>query len=589
MPIKIMPPELASQIAAGEVIERPASVVKELLENSLDADATRISINIQDAGKKLIEIQDNGTGIQKEEISLAAERHSTSKLFSSEQLNQISTLGFRGEALASISSVSRMQIRSRTRDSNSGGFTIIEAGKKISSGSIGIPVGTIVTISDLFRNVPARLKFLKHERTERRWIQQTVERYALANPEIKVTLRMENRIAFQSSGNGDQREIIGMVFDVETARKLLDLISKDSDLSIKGFTSGTSITRSNRRSLNFYINGRPVQDSSISAAVMKAYQNTLMVNRYPICILFIQMPADQVDVNVHPTKAEVRFKNQDRIFTGIQSAVRRALLAHSPVPDMDLSPNWFPTSGENRSQDPTWQMLETSSRTSIISGETGMQDHEGFIGSSSGHQRDQAAFRGSGMRILKPVGQLAASYLVAEGPDGMYLIDQHAAHERILFEQFSLDQTASIPSQTLLQPETCDLNESDTQSLLEYMDSLDALGFHLEPFGERAFIIRAIPAMLGDLEPSRALRILLDDFEEDETPLQNHLREKLIARICKKASIKAGKVLSMEEQQALIDGLEACRAPRTCPHGRPTMIHLSVDLLEKQFGRKGAR
>ena len=346
MTIRLLRPEVASQIAAGEVVERPASVVKELLENSLDADANHIQISVEEAGQRLIEVADNGRGIPTEELSLAVERHATSKLIDAEQLFQITTLGFRGEALASIGSVSKMTLTSRPAAAESGTRLVVEAGRAGKIQEIGAPVGTVVRVENLFFNVPARLKFLKHPTTERRHIDNLVTRYALAYPSIRFQLMQESRPALQTSGNGDRREVLAALYGVDVARAMLEVIAKDDELSISGFISPTSLTRSNRREINFFVNGRPVQDAALTAALLRAYHTLLMVGRYPLAILFLEMPPEALDVNVHPTKAEVRFRQQDRIFSGVQQAVRRALLAYTPIPGSGDGA-WKPTALES--------------------------------------------------------------------------------------------------------------------------------------------------------------------------------------------------------------------------------------------------
>jgi len=585
MPIHILPPEVASQIAAGEVVERPASVVKELVENALDAGARYIQIAIEGAGQRMIEIADDGSGIPAIELPLAIERHATSKLSRSEDLFSIRTLGFRGEALASIGSVSRMTLTSRPPDSEIGMRLRVEAGQVFPTQPVGAPVGTVVRVEDLFYNLPARLKFLKSDTTERRLIDNLVTRYALAYPMARFHLLQEGRPALQTSGGGDRREILVALYGAEVARPMLEVLYEEQGLSVSGYISPVSVTRAHRRDIFFFINGRPVQDSALSAALLKSYHSLLMVGRYPMAVLFVQMSPESVDVNVHPTKAEVRFREPDRIFSGVQNAVRRALLAHSPVPGLGDALRWTPDSSQSPFQrpiDPAWDMLDEP-RPSF--GQPGPAESA----PAAPLQTTQPALPSGRMPLLRPIGQIANAYLVAEGPDGLYLIDQHAAHERVLFERFMALRQAGIPSQVLLQPVTVELPAGSTRLILDQLELLGQLGFQVESFGPGAFLVRAIPTLLAGSDPSAALRALVENFEEDETPLQAEQEARIIARVCKRAAVKAGKSLSPEEQRALLLELESCKSPRTCPHGRPTMIHLSVDLLERQFGRKGAR
>jgi len=595
MPIRILPPEVASQIAAGEVIERPASVVKELIENALDARAGYISVTTEGAGQRLIEISDDGCGIATSELPLALERHATSKLQDADDLFRISTLGFRGEALASIGSVSRMTITTRTADASQGARLHIDGGKSASVQPTGAPVGTLVRVENLFYNLPARLKFLKKDVTERRHIDDLVTRYALAYPNVRFQLEQEKRKALQTSGNGDRREVLAAMYGADTARQMLEVNSIHENLAVKGFISPTSLTRSNRRGILFFVNGRPVQDSSLSAALTRAYHTLLMTGRFPLAVLFLELPPETLDVNVHPAKAEVRFLEPGGIFSGVQSAVRRALLAHNPVPGIDGQLRWV-QGGPTWQGEPTWQTPYRDRESSW--GRPGtpidpfreLDRQEG--GGPGGVQPDveaQAAIPTDRIPLLRPVGQVANAYLVAEGPDGLYLIDQHAAHERVLFERFMAQRGADIASQTLLEAVTVELSPSNARLLAEQLPVLSKLGFHIEEFGPGAFQVRSIPNILEKVEPAAALLVLVEDFEEDETPLQSEIEAKIIARVCKRAAVKSGQTLSPQEQRALLLDLETCESPRTCPHGRPTMIHLSVDLLERQFGRRGAR
>ena len=583
MTIQLLPPEVASQIAAGEVVERPASVVKELIENALDAQASFISISIEGAGKRAIEISDDGTGISSEELSLAVERHATSKLQSADDLFHIVTLGFRGEALASIGSVARLTILSRQKGKDLGARLRVDGGIAQPVEPVGAPEGTLVKVEDLFYNVPARLKFLKTDTTERRQIDNLVTRYALAYPKVRFHLHQDGRAGLQTSGNGDRREVLAALYGVDIARQMLEVLAEEDGLNVSGFISPTSLTRTNRREINFFVNGRPVQDAALSAALLKAYHTLLMVGRYPMAVLFLELTPEAVDVNVHPTKAEVRFREPDRIFTGVQRAVRRALLAHTPIPGLENQIRWNPGAQwgtSTRQIDPAWEMSTDENRA---------------VDFGSGPTSDEivppptSTLPVSGVPLLRLVGQVATAYLVAEGPDGLYLVDQHAAHERVLFERFLTQRAGEIPSQSLLQPATVELPTASARLLDEQLPILSRLGFRVEAFGANTYLVRAVPTLLAGSNPASALRVLVEDFEEDETPLQAEVEERIIARVCKRAAVKAGQTLSQEEQQALLRDLEACQSPRTCPHGRPTMIHLSVDLLERQFGRRGAR
>jgi len=577
MPIHILSPEVASQIAAGEVVERPASVVKELVENALDAGARSTSISIEEAGRRLIEVADDGSGIPMDELALAVSRHATSKLASAKELFSISTLGFRGEALASIGSVSRLTITSRAADAEIGARIRVEGGQEGKVEQVGVPVGTVVQVENLFYNVPARLKFLKSDTTERRAIDTFVTRYALAYPDVRFKLTEGKKVILQTSGDGDRRAILATLYGVETAKQMLEVIAEDEGLKLSGFISPISVTRSNRREMTFFINGRWVQDIPLNAAITQAYHTMLMVGRYPLATLFLEVDPAAVDVNVHPAKAEVRFRDQNKAFSFVQRAVRRALLAYAPVPSVTPTTLWGNQPSEPQQEGLDWSMAQDAKQAETPG-----------ASSSSDNEAEQSAF--ANIPLLRLIGQIGATYLVAEGPDGLYLVDQHAAHERVLFEKLMLQyDKRDIPSQTLLEAESVTLPPAQATLLGEQLELLNRFGFQVEPFGPNTFQVRAMPTLFVGSDAASALRALVEDFEEDESPLQEELEARIAARVCKRMAVKAGQALADDEQRALLSDLENCDSPRTCPHGRPTMIHLSVDMLERQFGRKGAR
>jgi DNA mismatch repair protein MutL len=591
MPIRLLSSEVSSQIAAGEVVERPASVVKELIENSLDAGAKNITISIADAGRTLIEVADDGHGIPAAEMELAAARHATSKLVQSEDLFHIQTLGFRGEALASIGSVSRMILTSRVDTEKEGTRLRIEGGISGKVEKVGAPVGTAVRVEELFYNVPARLKFLKTDITEKRAIDALVTRYALAYPNVRFKLTDGKQVTLQTAGDGDRRAILAALYGVDVAKQMLEVMAQEESssgqgLSITGFISPTSLTRSNRKEITFFVNGRWVQEVALNSALLQAYHTLLMVGRYPLSVVFLEIAPDDVDVNVHPTKAEVRFKSQDKIFSFVQRSARKALLAYTPVHSVStqLWGTHTPTEFSSRQVGIDWSIAHDEELT-IDDGPLTVETH-----GPSSTVHGQESLPHSGVPLLRLIGQIGSTYIVAEGPDGLYLIDQHAAHERVLFEKLLAQHgSKSIPSQSLLTPEVITLPPGSAKALLSQLEFLNRFGFEVEEFGTNTFQVRAMPALFAGADPSTALRALVEDFEEDETPLQAEVEAKLAARVCKRMAVKGGQALTAQEQHALMTDLEACQSPRTCPHGRPTMIHLSVDMLEKQFGRKGPR
>ena len=561
MPIHALSDEVSSAIAAGEVVERPSSIVKELIENSLDAGATRVQVQIKDGGKTLIEVADNGSGIPQPEVELAVKRYSTSKVETLADLQSINTLGFRGEALASIGAVSRMVLSTRAEGEEVGTRLSVDAGLLGDAEKVGIPQGTVVQAKDLFFNVPVRRRFLKTDTTERNWISRLVTRYAMAYPNRRFELVSEGRTKLQTTGNGDSLEVLAEIYGLDIAQQMIPVAKASSEgIIVSGFAGAPFISRSNRREITLFVNGRWIQDVSLGSAVTQAYHTFLMVGRFPIALIFVEAPPEVVDVNVHPAKSEVRLEDPGLVFSIVQRAVRATLLGQAPVQPMSMDSIW---SGERSPQ---------------------------TIGSPERVERsiEAPAQKTMTVPILRSVGQVGATYLVAEGPDGVYLIDQHAAHERVLFDKLMAQVEAELPeSQGLLEAETIELTQAEAEVVESNLKVLESLGFSIEPFGAHAFRVRALPASVSNLSPERALRVVVEDFEEDESPLAAVKEARLAARVCKRAAIKAGQILSLEEQRQLILDLEQSASPRTCPHGRPTMVHLSVSALERQFGRRG--
>jgi len=579
MPIIILPKEVASKIAAGEVVERPVSVVKELLENSIDAGATEISIRIEQAGKKLIEIIDNGEGIAYNESDIALQRYATSKISSSEDLGRIETLGFRGEALASIAAISRFMIESRAINKEIGFNTVIEGGDEIGKKSVGRSVGTFIQVEDLFFNVPARLKFLKKDITERRLISLIVSRYALFYSGIRFSLVQEGKKILATNGNNNRREILSQIYDLNTAKSLLEVNYSDEYLQIKGHTSPLNVSRSTRKEIFFFINGRLVSAPVLSSAVTRAYHGLLMVGRFPITNLFIAISPAEIDVNVHPTKAEVKLRNPNQVFTAIQRIIRKTIAAYAPYaavsPRIWKTPEFAKTKNEGS--------LKMSFDGSVDPNREAQLD--GRLKSVS-HDSSEV----SEVPLLRAIGQLGLTYIAAEGPDGLYLIDQHAAHERILFEKIANQNVDEKISQFLLEAVSVTFPANQLERLEQELDLLIGIGFQLEPFGPSTYKITAVPQILSSMDPKEALMIAIsgDDIHSPKELVDAGNREKMITRICKRLAIKGGQSLSTQEQEQLIRDLENCENPRTCPHGRPTMIHISVDILERQFGRRGS-
>lgn len=622
--IQVLSEIVAAQIAAGEVVERPASVVKELIENALDAGATAITVEVEKGGKRLIRVSDDGDGIPADETVLAFERHSTSKLQTVDDLDHIRTLGFRGEALASIASVSRVTVITRYFEEDTGSEVVIEGGELLVERATGAPVGTVFTVENLFFNVPARLKFLKAESTERKHITQLVTRYAMAYPSVRFRLVQEGREQFHSTGSGDLADVLVEAFGLDTFREMLEvspLPPSRPDLppvDVYGFSSAPTLNRSNRSHIVLFLNGRAIADQSLTYAVVQAYHTLLPQGRYPLAVLMITVPPEEVDVNVHPTKAEVRFREPDLVFSAVQRAVRRAVVDQSPIPGMQGDPYQASSSGWGRTSTEPSQAPSSPPRP-LVSGEQQLRmELESYdpgrytqqvapasaaaetpdvpvrsYVTSHVQDDDTAIPAGPGtpkrprtLPIMRVVGQVGAMYIVAEGPAGLYLVDQHAAHERILYEEFMAQQAAAEPViQHALPVIMLDLAPAVARLVEESLDLLDSLGFSLELFGTNTFRVQAIPALLADRDPHDVLQAVIEDLERGVTPGEGTLEEKLVKRVCKTAAVKAGQVLSYDEMQGILQQLERCKSPRTCPHGRPTLLHISGEELAKQFGR----
>jgi DNA mismatch repair protein MutL len=432
------------------------------------------------------------------------------------------------------------------------------------------------------------LKFLKTDVTERRAIDNLVTRYAVAYPRVRFKLSSDGSLTLQTAGDGDRRAILAALYGVEAAKQMLEVLAEEEGCRLTGFISPVSLTRSNRKDITFFVNGRWVQDVPLTTALLQAYHTLLMVGRYPLTTLFLEMHPELVDVNVHPTKAEVRFRNQDKAFSFVQRAARRALLAYTPVPGLTTAV-W---GGAPRRADPAWKLAhEEGHLPGGRDGSTGGADRSYVDGGQPSVTSGKSSVPGGqmsaslGVPLLRLIGQIGATYLVAEGPDGLYLIDQHAAHERVLFEKLMAQRASkNIPSQALLSPVVVQLPPAQAGLLEGQLDVLGRFGFTAETFGTNTVQVRAIPVLFGGGDPSAALRALVEDFEEDETPLGTEVERRLAGRVCKRLAVKAGQVLSPDEQRLL-----PTRKPADRPNlsARPsTMIHISVDMLEQQFGRR---
>jgi len=595
--IHVLPPEVAAKIAAGEVVERPASVVKELVENAIDAGARTVRVEAREGGRRLIRVSDDGNGIPADELPVAFARHATSKLTCVEDLERITTLGFRGEALASIAAVSRLSLISRLASQPAGAEIRFEGGKQASLGPKGAPTGTTVTVENLFYNVPARLKFLKAPATEAGHIHRVVANYALAYPELRFHLTLDQRVAFQTGGDGDLHSVLVEVMGLETARQMVEINPQPpapssqpptagsqppAAISVSGYIGIPSLHRAQRDYLKFFVNRRWVGDRSLGAAVTQAYHTFLPVGRYPVAVVNVTLDPADVDVNVHPTKSEVKFRDQRQVFSIVQKSVRSTVVSAAPVPQIGSG------FGPSPARDSVVAPEEAERWRRLVPGGGRSASQLGFEAQRTLPDDEATSFQptSGGLPLLRVVGQVAQIYVVAEGPDGLYLVDQHAAHERVLYEQMQADRVgAKVAAQQLLEAVTVDLSPAEAAVLEAEAKTLAEIGFDVEPFGGTTYRLRTIPEILLKTDPGTALADILSELAEGAVPLSRESDERLIVTVCKRAAVKAGQTLSMQEMHDLIQKLERCSAPRTCPHGRPTMIHLSAAQLAREFGR----
>ena len=567
--IRAMEPDLVAQIKAGEVIERPASVVKELLENALDAGARRIRIEIGEGGTRIIRVVDDGNGIPPGELALAFGEHTTSKLQSTDDLDHVTTLGFRGEALYAISNVARVEAVSGTRDAPEAASVTFDHGVLVDSEPAAPGGGTRMAVFDLFAKVPARRKHLKTPRSESAAVHQIVAQYVVAHPGVSITLVTDGRMTLSSPGTGSMAEAFGSIYGADLVDKMIPVEYSDG-IELRGLISPPSVTRPNRTGILIFVNGRPVRSAALTFAIEDAYSGLLMVGRHPLAAVSISLPPEEVDPNVHPTKLEVRFMADRHVFAAARALTTRGLAAeHRIVEAAAEVMESFPA--ENQ----TMLTIPEPERRPYPEGIT-------FESPAEPHQAPPVSFRDS-LPSLRVFGQAARTFIVAEGPTGLYMIDQHAAHERILFDTLT-ENRDGVLRQPLLEPARVELSPEGWALLEAHPEQVAALGFEVEPFGDRWCLVRTVPIAAGrTVEPEVLVEVV-------EALCQARAAEDVVHRaltvVACHAAVRAGQALSMSEMRELVSALERTPNPRTCPHGRPTTIHLSTERLEKEFGRR---
>jgi DNA mismatch repair protein MutL len=555
--ITILPPAVADGIAAGEVVDRPAAVVKELIENAIDAGAARIQVSIEGAGQRLIEVVDDGVGMAAVDLPLAFRRHATSKLRTLEDLRTIHTLGFRGEALASIAAVARVEAVSRPRDGGEGYRVLVEGGAQIAAAPAGSPVGTRVSVSRLFFNTPGRLKFLKQPATENAVIVRLVGELAIAHPSVATTLDVDGRRVLESPGNGDRRAAFAAVYDAATAAAMLGV----DDGIVSGLISPPALHRASREHVVILLNGRRIHHRNLAFAVEQAYRGLREPDRFPLAVLDLRLDPAEVDVNVHPSKREVRFRNEGAIFAVVERACYHAL-RRSPIYEL---------------QSATGGALLELRETAVVSGPPVTPDRN--IPAEVGEGRE-----GPQLPPLEYIGQLLRGYLVAEAPGAVVLVDQHAAHERVLFDRIVRRLEERQPSsQFLLIPHVLDLTPGQLAAFQEHESWLQTLGFEGERFGPHTLRVRAAPADMPEGRVERVLELLLTDLLGERTP-DRRLRETAALLACHSA-VRFGDAMTPESARQLLSSLALTEEPISCPHGRPTTVILPDDQLRRLFKR----
>ncbi|KTB49037.1 DNA mismatch repair protein MutL [Dehalogenimonas alkenigignens] len=565
MPIRVLDPRTVARIAAGEVVERPASAVKELLENSLDAGARRIDIEIKGGGAALIRVADDGCGIPSDELSLAFTRHATSKIVSFDDLSTLETLGFRGEALASIAAVADIEVTSAVSGAFAGSRLTLGAGHHEKIVPAARACGTTISVTHLFKEVPARLKFLKSDATETGHIVNTVANYAMAYPGIKFRLSVDGREILSTPGSGRLRDVAAEVLGGDIAARMIEAAAAEGLFTVGGLVSPPDASRANRSGMYFFVNRRWIRNSMLSRAVEEAYRGLLTVGRYPVAVVNLVLPPSDIDINIHPAKTEIKFREDGKVFDFVRRAARDALLCGSPVPAIEAQ---TPAAGETAAPYRPGVFKPSPSADDFFTRAKALSSESGPIFSQA-------------LPALRPLGQLAGCYILAEGPDGLYIIDQHAAHERIMYEKVLVERANRSPSsQALLEPQNVELSPAEAGRYPVLTPVLSECGFVTEAFGGRSILVRAIPQALSGGDWRTALREFLNSPES-----VSRGEERLAELIACHSAVRAGKTLSIDEIRVLLLDLEKAKVPNTCPHGRPTLLKLDSAALERHFKR----
>lgn len=613
--IRVLPPHVANKIAAGEVVERPASVLKELMENALDAGATLLDVEVVAGGRTLLSVGDNGGGMNRDDALLSVERHATSKIHDVDDIENIKTMGFRGEALAAISSVSRFRIVTRRADDEAGTELVINAGRLVDVKDLGCPAGTTVEVRDLFCNVPARKKFLRSHQTELGHVRQMFLLMALGRPDVGMTLTVDGRETLRLSANSSLKDRIADLFGRDYLTALQAVDHEQDDIVVRGYVGLPTHNRGDRSEQHVYVNGRAASAPVIGYALREGYQSTMPAGRHPVAFLYIEMAHDRVDVNVHPTKKEVRFRDGDLLRDAVMLAVRRAIgqKGTSSTPQFSgptgfeaaIAPPSQPSeSGRDAAHETltlnivdlpaprtfTYPRLKMSPESTTVSGSALLPLDLSEVKSPDqevGSPATEAAGPGSPWAWCKVLGQIGDLYVVLETEDGFAMMDPHAAHERVLFEKYMNEIVkGSVQTQALLIPETIDLPPASSLIVRKHMKLLREIGFGIAEFGVDSFVLDAVPARMASAAPAKLLPEVARELERaGGRNMEGRWREEAVAQAACKTAVKARDKLKLAEIEQLVIDLARSEMPYTCPHGRPTMIFTSYHDLHRKFGR----
>ena len=613
--IAILNQETIDKIAAGEVVERPCSVVKELVENAIDAGSTAITVEIKEGGISFIRITDNGCGIERDQVAVAFYRHSTSKIRSAEDLLTVKSLGFRGEALSSISAVARVELITKTYDELTGTRYVIEGSKELSNEEIGAPDGTTFIVKDLFYNVPARRKFLKTAQTEGSYISDMVEKLALSHPDISFKFINNNQTKLHTSGNGNRKDIIYHIFGREISSSLLEVKHECEYFKVEGFIGKPVITRGNRNYENYFINGRYVKSNILSRAIEEAYKSFLMQHQYPFTVLYFTF-FSELDVNVHPTKMELRFDNNNEIYVELCDIIYAILSRKEMIPEVPVDSTPAPKKIVHEYKEPIPEPFEKRRINEVRAAESrsvygqsvtsAVKDYSAIEPAAkapetstayepaqvvTGTQQtlgdyDKVFLTESAKKQFSIIGQLFKTYWLIEFEDKLYIIDQHAAHEKVLYEK-TMARLANkdFTSQRISPPIVMTLDARECEMLEKYRPQIEQFGYEVEHFGGKEYMISAIPDNLFNIDMKDLFIEMLDDFSNAtgrQTP--DIITEKVASMSCK-AAVKGNDKLTLPEINKLIDELLSLDNPYNCPHGRPTIISMSKYEIEKKFKR----